>query len=83
MPANDGTPRVWFSVLTSQSDGVLFERRSLDYDYESAAAIDGAFLTTPGCLRQMYKSGRGGAIIYMGSVHSKETSPLKAPYVTT
>ena len=29
----------------------------------------------------MYKSGRGGSIIYMGSVHSKEASLLKAPYV--
>ncbi|MDP6485152.1 MAG: SDR family oxidoreductase, partial [Nitrospinota bacterium] len=24
----------------------------------------------------------GGAVIYMGSVHSKDASPLKAPYVT-
>jgi 3-hydroxybutyrate dehydrogenase len=30
----------------------------------------------------MYKSGRGGSVIYMGSVHSKEASALKAPYVT-
>src|ERR1035438_5338162 len=30
----------------------------------------------------MYASGRGGSIIYMGSVHSKEASVLKAPYVT-
>jgi 3-hydroxybutyrate dehydrogenase len=30
----------------------------------------------------MRDQGRGGAIIYMGSVHSKEASPLKAPYVT-
>jgi 3-hydroxybutyrate dehydrogenase len=29
----------------------------------------------------MYASGRGGSVIYMGSVHSKEASPLKAPYV--
>ncbi len=44
--------------------------------------LDGAFLTTRACLRQMYQQGRGGCIIYMGSVHSKEASPLKAPYVT-
>ncbi len=44
--------------------------------------LDGAFLTTRACLRSMYKSGRGGSVIYMGSVHSKEASPLKAPYVT-
>lgn len=47
-----------------------------------AIHLDGAFLTTRACLRHMYKSGRGGSIIYMGSVHSKEASPLKAPYVT-
>jgi 3-hydroxybutyrate dehydrogenase len=44
--------------------------------------LDGAFLTTRAALRQMYKQGTGGSIIYMGSVHSKEASPLKAPYVT-
>jgi 3-hydroxybutyrate dehydrogenase len=43
--------------------------------------LDGAFLTTRACLPHMYKSGRGGTVIYMGSVHSKEASPLKAPYV--
>jgi 3-hydroxybutyrate dehydrogenase len=47
-----------------------------------AIHLDGAFLTTRACLRLMYRSGRGGSIIYMGSVHSKEGSPLKAPYVT-
>jgi 3-hydroxybutyrate dehydrogenase len=43
--------------------------------------LDGAFLTTRAALRHMYKSGEGGSIIYMGSVHSKEGSKLKAPYV--
>jgi 3-hydroxybutyrate dehydrogenase len=47
-----------------------------------AIHLDGAFLTTRACLKHMYKSGRGGSVIYMGSVHSKEASPLKAPYVT-
>ncbi len=47
-----------------------------------AIHLDGAFLTTRACLRDMYKKGRGGSIIYMGSVHSTEASPLKAPYVT-
>src|SRR6266851_4813170 len=32
-------------------------------------------------LRQMYKQ-KSGSVIYMGSVHSKEASMLKAPYVT-
>ena len=46
-----------------------------------AVHLDGAFLTTRACLKHMYK-GPGGAIIYIGSVHSKEASLLKAPYVT-
>jgi 3-hydroxybutyrate dehydrogenase len=47
-----------------------------------AIHLDGAFLTTRAALRQMYAHGRGGSIIYMGSVHSKEASVLKGPYVT-
>jgi 3-hydroxybutyrate dehydrogenase len=47
-----------------------------------AIHLDGAFLTTRACIKSMYASGRGGSIIYMGSVHSKEASVLKAPYVT-
>ena len=47
-----------------------------------AIHLDGAFLTTRACLQRMYAQGRGGSIIYMGSVHSKEASVLKAPYVT-
>src|SRR5215472_11719455 len=44
--------------------------------------LDGAFLTTRAALRQMYRQ-KSGSIIYIGSVHSKEASPLKAPYVTS
>src|SRR5437588_2944825 len=46
-----------------------------------AIHLDGAFLTTRAALRHMYRQG-GGSIIYMGSVHSKEASLLKSPYVT-
>jgi 3-hydroxybutyrate dehydrogenase len=47
-----------------------------------AIHLDGAFLTTRAALKHMYAAGKGGSIIYMGSVHSKEASVLKAPYVT-
>lgn len=47
-----------------------------------AVHLDGAFLVTRACLSHMYASERGGSIIYMGSVHSKLASVLKAPYVT-
>jgi 3-hydroxybutyrate dehydrogenase len=47
-----------------------------------AVHLDGAFLTSRAAMRQMIASGRGGSMIFMGSVHSKEASVLKAPYVT-
>jgi 3-hydroxybutyrate dehydrogenase len=53
-----------------------------DWKKMLAIHLDGAFLTTKACLPHMYASGRGGSVIYMGSVHSKEASLLKAPYVT-
>lgn len=53
-----------------------------DWKKMLAIHLDGAFLTTRACLKHMYAQGRGGSVIYMGSVHSKEASMLKAPYVT-
>jgi 3-hydroxybutyrate dehydrogenase len=52
-----------------------------DWKKLMAIHVDGAFLTTRACLPHMYRAGRG-SVIYMGSVHSKEASVLKAPYVT-
>jgi 3-hydroxybutyrate dehydrogenase len=52
-----------------------------DWKRMLAIHLDGAFLTTKACLPHMYRKGRG-SIIYMGSVHSKEASPLKSAYVT-
>lgn len=46
-----------------------------------AIHVDGAFLTTRAALRFMYQDNRGGTVIYMGSVHSHEGSPLKSAYV--
>jgi len=46
-----------------------------------AVHLDGGFLTTRACLRHMYAQGRGGSIILMGSIHSKEASVSKGPYV--
>ena len=53
-----------------------------DWKKMLAIHLDGAFLTTKACLPHMYKDNRGGSIIYMGSVHSKEASVLKSAYVT-
>lgn len=52
-----------------------------DWKKMQAIHVDGAFLTTRAALRHMYKDGRGGVVIYMGSVHSHEASPLKSAYV--
>lgn len=54
-----------------------------DWKKMLAIHLDGAFLTTRAALRHMYKDGqRGGTVIYTGSVHSHEASPLKSAYVT-
>ncbi|MCW0206110.1 3-hydroxybutyrate dehydrogenase [Achromobacter veterisilvae] len=52
-----------------------------DWKKMQAIHVDGAFLTTKAALKHMYKGDRGGVVIYMGSVHSHEASPLKSAYV--
>jgi predicted phosphodiesterase len=37
MPANDGTPRGWFSLLTPRGDGIEIRHLPLDYDHRAAA----------------------------------------------
>ena len=51
-----------------------------DWKKMLAIHLDGAFLTTKACVKHMYPQ-KSGALIYMGSVHSHEASPLKAAYV--
>ena len=66
----------------NQIIGAVHELAYSDWKKVLATHLDGAFLTTRACLRHMYSSGRGGCILYMGSVHAKAASVLKAPYVT-
>ncbi|NLB59368.1 MAG: 3-hydroxybutyrate dehydrogenase [Gammaproteobacteria bacterium] len=73
-------------VLVSNA-GIQIVNKITDFslaDWKKMLAIhlDGAFLTSRECLRDMEKRKEGGAIIYMGSVHSHLASKLKAPYVT-
>ncbi len=42
--------------------------------------LNGAFLVSRAVLQQMY-TRQSGTMLYMGSVHSLEASPLKSPYV--
>jgi 3-hydroxybutyrate dehydrogenase len=65
-----------------QSVGPLEQFEFAKWKQLLSVHLDGAFLTTQAALRQMYRQDEGGGIIYMGSVHSKEASALKAPYVT-
>ena len=72
-------------VLVSNA-GIQIISPIVDFKYEDwkklvAIHLDGSFLTTRAVMRAMIKQGRGGAIIYMGSVHSHEASPLKSAYV--
>jgi 3-hydroxybutyrate dehydrogenase len=66
----------------NQIIGAVHELAFREWKSVLATHLDGAFLTTRACLRHMYGSGRGGCILYMGSVHAKLASVLKAPYVT-
>lgn len=73
-------------VLVSNA-GVQHIAPLVDCSFEAwrrllAIHLDGAFLTTRACMRRMVASGKGGCLLYMGSVHSVEASALKAPYVT-
>jgi len=36
MPADDGTPRTWYSLLTATSDGIRIDHRPLTYDWQAA-----------------------------------------------
>jgi 3-hydroxybutyrate dehydrogenase len=87
---DDGTAKVIqtfgaLDVLVSNA-GIQIVAPLVDFEFAKwkrllSIHLDGAFLTTRAALRQMYKQ-KSGSIIYMGSVHSKEASMLKAPYVT-
>ena len=73
-------------VLVSNA-GIQIINKITEFSFEDwkkmlAIHLDGAFLTTREALRDMEKRKAGGAIIYMGSVHSHLASKLKAPYVT-
>lgn len=73
-------------VLVSNA-GIQIVNKLTDFSLDDwrrmlAIHLDGAFLTTREALRDMEKRREGGAIVYMGSVHSHLASKLKAPYVT-
>ena len=87
---NDGVAEVvkeWGGVdILVSNAGIQIVHKIEDFPFDQwkkllSIHLDGAFLTTKACIPHMYKRG-AGSVIYMGSVHSKEASPLKSAYVT-
>lgn len=73
-------------VLVSNA-GIQIINKLTDFRFDDwkkmlAIHLDGAFLTSRECMKDMEKRKAGGAIILMGSVHSHLASPLKSAYVT-
>jgi 3-hydroxybutyrate dehydrogenase len=53
-----------------------------DWEKVLAVHLNGAFLTTRASMRAMVSHGRGGCILYLGSIHSHIASPNKSAYVS-
>lgn len=82
-----GTVDILVSNAGIQIVNPIHEYAFADWKKMLAIHLDGAFLTTKAVLPHMYAKdasgrSRGGAVIYTGSVHSHEASPLKSAYVT-
>jgi len=72
MPANDGTPRVWFSLVTPTPAGLHVEHRALSYDYQAAqAAMRRAGL--PECYREALATGLWPSLDVMTDAERRET----------
>ena len=72
--------------LLVSNAGVQIIHPIIDFSFSDwrkvvAVHLDGAFLTTRAAMRSMIQSGRGGTILYMGSIHSHIASPNKSAYV--
>jgi len=72
-------------VLVSNA-GIQIINPIVDFSFSDwrkvlAIHLDGSFLVTRAAMRTMISQGRGGTILYMGSVHSHLASPNKCAYV--
>ena len=51
MPANDGTPRVWYATITSENDTLTIETHAIEYNHQAAqkdmydAGLDNGYMT--------------------------------------
>ena len=87
---NDGINNVaqkWGSIdIMVSNAGIQIVHPIEEFPFEEwqkvlSVHLDGSFLLTKACVKHMYKQ-KSGSLIYMGSVHSHEASPLKSAYVT-
>jgi 3-hydroxybutyrate dehydrogenase len=72
-------------VLVSNA-GIQIINPIIDFSFSDwrkvvAIHLDGSFLTTRAAMRTMISGGRGGTILYMGSVHSHIAALNKSAYV--
>ncbi|MGC3872421.1 3-hydroxybutyrate dehydrogenase [Halomonas sp. GXIMD04776] len=88
---NEGVDKIaeqWGSIdILLSNAGIQIVHRLEDFPFDewkklTSIHLDGAFLTTKACIKHMYKQN-SGVLLYMGSVHSKEASPLKSAYVAS
>ncbi|MCG8328314.1 MAG: metallophosphoesterase family protein [Chitinophagales bacterium] len=54
MPANDGTPRVWYMILNDKDENFQFEHRALDYNYQQASELMLKQQLTPAYAKTLY-----------------------------
>ena len=71
MPANDGTPRVWYSML--RAGGARFEHRALEYDYESAACLIEQTPQLPNAYAQTLRNGLWPSLDILPPAEKKAT----------
>ncbi len=78
MPANDGTARVWFSLMWPEEAGIRIEHRALAYDGAGAqAAMARAGL--PACYREALASGLWPSLDVLTERERREAGkPIKA-----
>jgi 3-hydroxybutyrate dehydrogenase len=74
------------TLVSNAGVQAVFPLESFPYDAFRRVVdvhLNGAFLLTRACVRHMYTSrgGRGGTLLYMGSIHSHTASALKSAYV--
>jgi hypothetical protein len=78
LPANDGTPRVWYAVLRPGPDSIEVEHRPLAYDHAAAAAAIRA-ADLPAAYADTLEDGLWPADDVMPEVHRRARGTSLSP----